>query len=142
MNKAKFSTIIIVIGFLLIAVLLFISLLITPHTEAGSGPLPLLTHTLPASTFVVTAYCPCELCCGEYADGLTASGRLAEGFLVAAPLDMPFGTLLRIPGYNNGDPVPVLDRGGAIKGNRLDLLFPTHIKALRWGRQYLKIERL
>ena len=90
---------------------------------------------------MVTAYCPCVICCGSYSDGLTASGRPAEGFLVAAPLDIPFGTLLRIPGYAGGYPVPVLDRGGAIKGNRLDVLFPTHIEALRWGRQYLKVER-
>ena len=26
----------------------------------------------------VTAYCPCVLCCGEFADGITASGRVAR----------------------------------------------------------------
>jgi 3D (Asp-Asp-Asp) domain-containing protein len=60
--------------------------------------------------------------------------------LVAADTDvLPFGTLVSIPGYNNGRPVPVLDRGGAIRGNRLDLLYPTHQRALQWGVQDLEI---
>ena len=88
----------------------------------------------------VTAYCPCEKCCGKFSDGITASGRPAKGFLVAAPADMPFGTLLVIPGYANGQPVPVLDRGGAIKGNKLDIFFSDHQTALNWGRQKLKVK--
>ena len=90
----------------------------------------------------VSAYCPCELCCGEWADGITASGMPAEGFLVAAPPLIPFGTLLSIPGYNNGLPVPVLDRGGSIKGNRVDVLFATHYEALNWGRKTLTVKIL
>ncbi len=90
----------------------------------------------------VTAYCPNFCCCGEWADGITASGSKAEGFFVAAPPSFPFGTLIQIPGYNQGYPVPVLDRGGAIKGNKLDVFFPTHQEALNWGRQYLKVRVL
>jgi len=35
----------------------------------------------------VTAYCSCEICCGEYSDGVTASGHvIQEGDrFVAAP---------------------------------------------------------
>jgi len=97
--------------------------------------------TAPLTIYNVSAYCPCERCCGEFADGITASGQPAEGFFVAASPEIPFGTLLSIPGYNNGLPVPVLDRGGAIKGNKIDVFFPTHSEALQWGRQYLNIER-
>jgi len=53
---------------------------------------------------------------------------------------LPFGTLVSIPGYNGGRPVPVLDRGGKIKGHRLDLLYPTHEIALQWGAQPLTVD--
>ena len=82
--------------------------------------------------FIVTAYCPCELCCGEYADGITASGhKIKKGDkFIAAPNDFPFETMIEIPGYGN---VPVLDRGGAIKKGRFDIYFDTHQEALNWG---------
>jgi len=32
-----------------------------------------------------------------------------------------------------------MDRGGAIKGNRLDLFFQTHQQALEWGVQHLDV---
>lgn len=89
-------------------------------------------------SFEVTAYCPCEICCGRWADGYTASGLPAEGWLVAAPSEIPFGTLLVIPGYAYDLPVPVLDRG-PIKGE-LEVFFPTHQEALEWGRQQLKVK--
>ena len=89
-------------------------------------------------TYRVTAYCPGACCCGEYADGITASGAPARGKLVAAPSEVPFGKWIYIPGYSD-EPVEVLDRGGAIKGKRLDVLFPTHEEALIWGVQYLRV---
>ncbi len=90
----------------------------------------------------VTAYCPCEKCCGRYADGITASGHKiqhSETF-VAADKHYPFGTEMIIPGYNNNNPVKVLDRGGAIKDNRLDIFFPSHQQALNWGVKHLDVK--
>jgi len=57
--------------------------------------------------------------------------------IVAA--DWPFGTRLRIPGYGVAT---VEDRGGAIKGQRLDVLFQTHEEALAWGVRWLFIEKV
>ena len=53
---------------------------------------------------------------------------------------LPFGSRVRIPGYHNGEPVPVLDRGGAIKGYHLDVFFPSHQQALDWGRRWVVVE--
>ena len=90
----------------------------------------------------VTAYCPCQKCCGENAQGITASGHdvsYNNSRFVAADTDQPpFGTKLIIPGYNAA-PVEVIDRGGAIKGNKLDLFYPTHEEALQWGRQWVDV---
>jgi 3D (Asp-Asp-Asp) domain-containing protein len=94
---------------------------------------------------LVTAYCPCTECCGPSARGITASGRPVSangGKFVAADDDLPFGTLLIIPGYNDGKPVAVLDRGGAIKGDHLDVFFPTHEQARRWGVKWLVVDRV
>lgn len=95
-------------------------------------------------TMLTTAYSPDARSCGKWADGFTASGYSVwtNGMkLVAADTSvLPFGTLVSIPGYNGGRPVPVLDRGGKIKGNRLDLLYPTHEIALKWGAQRLTVD--
>jgi 3D (Asp-Asp-Asp) domain-containing protein len=91
----------------------------------------------------VTAYCSCTKCCGSKATGLTASGKLVtynEGRFVAADTSMfPFGTKLSIPGYHDGGRVEVIDRGGAIKGNKIDVFFPNHEDAKRWGRKWVAV---
>lgn len=92
-----------------------------------------------ASAFIkVTAYCPCSKCCGRWSDGVTANGHKIQpgDKFVAAPKQVPFGTILIIPEYGV---VPVLDRGGAIKNNKLDVFFPTHQEALNWGVKYLEV---
>ncbi|WP_432799291.1 3D domain-containing protein [Poriferisphaera sp. WC338] len=94
-------------------------------------------------TMVVTAYSPDARSCGKWADGITASGKSVwtNGMkLVAADKRLfKFGTILTVPGYNGERPVPVLDRGGAIKGNKLDVLYPTHEIAKQWGVQKLEV---
>jgi len=89
----------------------------------------------------VTAYCPCSQCCGAFSDGITANNhRIQPGdTFVAADKSYRFGTEMVIPGYNAGQPVKVMDRGGAIKGNHLDLFFHTHQEALEWGIKHLDV---
>ncbi|UCE99220.1 MAG: 3D domain-containing protein [Planctomycetota bacterium] len=90
----------------------------------------------------VTAYCPCRRCCGEYSNGKTACGyKINPGdSFVAADSKYPFGTEMLIAGYNNGEPVKVLDRGGVIRGNKLDVFFNSHKQALQWGVRYLDVK--
>jgi len=89
----------------------------------------------------VSAYCPCEKCCGQFADGITASGhKIKSGdVFVAAPRKYPFGTEMRIEGYAGGNTVKVEDVGGAIKGNKLDLFFHSHQEALNHGRKDIMV---
>jgi len=90
----------------------------------------------------VTAYCPCPKCCGKYSDGVTASGhRIQPGdCFVAADKKHPFDTEMIIADYNNDKPVKVLDRGGAISENKLDVFFDSHQKALEWGVRYVNVK--
>lgn len=101
---------------------------------------------------VTTGYCNCRKCCSwrytwygrpVMADGrpkkvgVTASGTRARRGTVAADTSvLPFGTIVEVPGYGYGR---VEDRGGAIKGQRLDLWFPRHKEALAWGRKEVTV---
>ncbi len=99
----------------------------------------------PAKTIwmTVTAYSPDSRSCGDSADGITASLHAVETNahkLVAADTRiLPLGSMISIPGYDSDRIVPVLDRGGAIKGRRLDVLFPTHEAARKWGVKKLPV---
>jgi len=92
------------------------------------------TCALVMSTRNVSAYGTCESCWGEWADGITASRKPATGKLIAAPRNYALGTVREVPGHGRA---VVQDRGGAIKGNKIDLLFSTHQEALNFGRQVL-----
>ena len=87
--------------------------------------------------FKITAYCSCSKCCGAHASGYTASGTLATANrTVAASSQYAFGTKLII----NGQEYVVEDRGGAIKGDRIDIYMDSHADALAWGVRYLPVQ--
>ena len=99
----------------------------------------------PARTIymTVTGYSPDARSCGKYADNKTAImySVWTNGMnLVAAdPKVLPYKSLISVPGYANSEIVPIMDCGGAIKGSRLDLLYPTHELALQWGIRQLPV---
>lgn len=91
-------------------------------------------------TAKVTAYCPCSLCCGKFADGKTSRGRDAwrtRGVAVD-PKVIPYGSQVTIPGYGT---FVADDTGSAMKkgGVRIDLRFPTHAAALEFGVKEMDI---
>lgn len=71
--------------------------------------------------------------------GITSGGKRARKGTIAADIRYyPYGTVIKIPGYGKG---VVQDTGSAIKGpNRLDVFFSTRKRALKWGRQWLKVK--
>ena len=99
------------------------------------------TSTSGSSTSVgiykVTAYCACSKCSGKWANGITACGKTAQaGRTIATDSKFAFGTKLKI----NGHVYTVEDRGGAIKGNKIDIFMNSHSEALAWGVRYLPVE--
>ena len=95
----------------------------------------------PTRRMRVTAYCSCIKCCGAWSDGVTACGytiQPGDRFAACDP-SVPFKAVLTIPGYGT---VLCLDRGGAIKGDRIDVYFDTHQEALNWGVKYVDVHIL
>jgi 3D (Asp-Asp-Asp) domain-containing protein len=125
----------------------------TPASEVPAQPLAapvlvapqrmLVTPKVRTMLMEVTAYCACKKCCGPSAQGITASGKRVNfnggRFVAADPKILKFHTKLQIPGYANGQAVQVIDKGGAIKGNKLDVFFASHQEARQWGRQKLLV---
>lgn len=85
----------------------------------------------------VTAYTPGPESCAPSDDGITAtlhSVSTNAGAMVAADTSvLPFGSLVSIEGYDDARVVPVLDRGGKIRGARLDVLMNSVEEARHWG---------
>lgn len=91
---------------------------------------------------VVTAYSPYEESTGKSPDDpdfkVTASGTIAtQGRTIATDKRFPFGTLVKIEGFNNI--FVVQDRGKKIKGNRVDVYFDSVKEAIKFGKQKRKI---
>lgn len=110
---------------------------------------PVVSASLkPLGEFTLTAYCPCERCCGQWAlnrpldaNGApiiyTASGAVAEaGVTVAVDPDViPLGTQLCIDGLG----VYTAQDTGAFTGNIVDIYFTDHAAACEFGKQTANI---
>ena len=83
---------------------------------------------------IATGYCnaSCDKPPTHPAYGITASGTRTHEGTIACPPEWDFGTKVFIPGEGR---FVCEDRGGAIKGNRIDIYFPTCDEALEWGVQ-------
>ncbi|MGI1690872.1 ubiquitin-like domain-containing protein [Thermoanaerobacter uzonensis] len=69
--------------------------------------------------------------------GITATGTKAtRGVIAVDPRVIPLGTRLYVEGYGFGI---AADTGGAIKGDKIDVFFPTLEETIKWGRRYVKV---
>jgi 3D (Asp-Asp-Asp) domain-containing protein len=82
--------------------------------------------------YTLTAYCPCRSCSGGHGSN-TASGKKAkQGRTIAVDKrKIKLGTKIHM----NGHTYTAEDVGGAIKGNRIDVYFTSHKKALQFGKK-------
>ena len=75
--------------------------------------------------------------CGK-SDGITSSGiRAKAGRTIACPANFPFGAKLKIADLGI---FTCEDRGGAIKGNKIDIFVETKQQAFAFGRRNLEAQ--
>jgi len=116
--------------------------------EVTEPELVCLPELISLGIFRVTAYCPCVICCeiwsaehplriGTDFVQHTASGTIPQaGRTIATDTNIiPFGTIVVISGHE----FVAEDRGGAIRGNRIDIFFDCHQEALNFGVQHLEV---
>ena len=113
--------------------------------EEAPAPVP---QQVSMGTYTITAYCPCEICCGYYArtrpldeNGkpivYTASGALAQaGTTIAVDTSViPHGTSVWFEGPDGMHEYIAQDTGSAVTGCHIDLYFDSHAEAVAWGAQ-------
>ena len=95
-----------------------------------------LWKNLPTEPFIInaSAYTAAADECGK-SDGITSSGlKVEEKRTLACPAHLPFGTKIAIEGMGE---FRCEDRGGAIRGNHIDIYMQTKAEAFAFGRQNL-----
>lgn len=110
----------------------------TVQVEEPDEPAEPETQLQSLGTFRITAYCACPECCGQWADGITFTGTEAtpDRTVAVDPSVIPLGSTVLI----DGQEYVAEDVGGAIKGARIDIFFPTHQAALQFGVQYAEVD--
>ena len=87
--------------------------------------------------FRITHYCPCSICCGPWANGITSTGTTAvtNHTIAVDPSQIPYGSQVVI----NGQVYIAEDCGGAIRTNCIDIYVATHAEAEAKGVFYTEV---
>lgn len=105
----------------------------TPEADVVSG-VDLVEPRILPTTFTATAYC---------LKGQTASGvSVRRGIIAADPKILPLGSVVRIHAGSYSGIYTVMDTGGAIRGQRIDIYLPTRTEAMKFGSRKVKIQIL
>lgn len=87
-----------------------------------------------------TAYGPdCVGCSGITATGINVGANPHMKLIAVDPNVIPLGSKVWVEGYGYAI---AGDTGGDIKGNRIDVLYPSEAAAYSWGRRTVKIRVL
>ncbi|MDQ0974220.1 uncharacterized protein YabE (DUF348 family) [Neobacillus niacini] len=89
------------------------------------------------NTTAYTAYC--NGCSGRTATGFDLRANPGAKVIAVDPRVIPLGTKVYVEGYGYA---VAADTGGAIKGHKIDVFFPTKAEAFRWGVRKVKIKIL
>lgn len=91
----------------------------------------------PLGKFKITHYCPCSICCGPWANGITSTGVTAttNHTIAVDPAQIPYGSQVVI----NGQVYVAEDCGGAIKTNCIDIYVATHAEGEEKGVYYTDV---
>lgn len=95
-------------------------------------------HYVDWGEWEITAYCPCKICSEGYGTGTASNNTAVQGRTIAAPPNVPFGTVLEI----DGTEYVVEDRGGLIKGRKIDVYFDSHRDADNFGVQLKRVREV
>lgn len=81
--------------------------------------------------YTITYYCSCDICCGGWSGGPTASGAypVADWTVAADPEVLPLGTHI----YINGHEYCVEDTGSGVVGQHIDIYVDDHDLAVSNG---------
>lgn len=109
---------------------------VKPLGNVATKPVGKSSYKMKMNTSAYTPFC--VGCSGVTASGVNVkSSQTYKGYkIIAAPKQFAFGTKMYIPGFGHAI---VLDRGGAITGNKLDLLVGTKSQAYAWGRKSVTV---
>lgn len=91
-------------------------------------------HLVDIGQYKITFYCNCRRCCGRWAGGPCANGRMPEQGRTVACGSLPLGTRIIIAGM--GEYV-VEDRG--VTGKHIDVYLDSHSECLKRGVQYAEV---
>lgn len=112
--------------------------IVTSRGEVGYRSATTMTATAYDSSFASTGKNP-----GDKYYGITASGTKARPGVVAVdPRVIPLGTKLYIQSLDGTKDYGFAiaeDKGGAIKGNKIDLYFETRSQCMNFGRRKVKV---
>lgn len=81
----------------------------------------------------------CNGCSGITSTGINLKRNPELKVIAVDPSVIPLGTKVYVEGYGYAI---AGDTGGSIKGNKIDVFFPTKGEAYKWGRKNVKIKIL
>lgn len=91
------------------------------------------TITVKATAFTAN----CEGCSGITATGINLKKNPSAKVIAVDPKVIPLGTKVHVEGY--GEAIAG-DKGGAIKGNKIDVFISSKQKAINWGVKTVEVK--